>query len=196
MFCISLFLCFVFLNDILQGAGVYSAFSWARLLVLRPRGSLLVQTIYIVSGDLLMLVTLSTCSRSVVRHECYIHSRSRLAGSPWLPRPERSHRVGRSLSGLDVQIPFYGMQSFAYSPAPGSGGSLRSLIYPGPRRLHRPVRSGYSVFRKPEKPGFRTPFRGGVFTPPEMGCFTPSRNTPIWGGPKTPVWGPYRVSKQ
>jgi hypothetical protein len=70
-------------HDILQGAGVYSAFSWARLLVLRPRGSLLVQTIYIVSGDLLMLVTLTTCSRSVVRHECYIHSRSRLAGSPW-----------------------------------------------------------------------------------------------------------------
>ena len=76
--------CFHFLfDDILQGAGVYSAFSWARLLVLRPRGSLLVQTIYIVSGDLLMLVTLTTCSRSVVRHECYIHSRSRLTGSPW-----------------------------------------------------------------------------------------------------------------
>ena len=75
--------CFYVLNDILQGAGVYSAFSWARLLVLRPRGSLLVQTIYIVSGDLLMLVTLTTCSRSVVRHECYIHSRSRLTGSPW-----------------------------------------------------------------------------------------------------------------
>ncbi len=72
-----------FFDDILQGAGVYSAFSWARLLVLRPRGSLLVQTIYIVSGDLLMLVTLTTCSRSVVRHECYIHSRSRLTGSPW-----------------------------------------------------------------------------------------------------------------
>ena len=78
------FFCFILLfDDILQGAGVYSAFSWARLLVLRPRGSLLVQTIYIVSGDLLMLVTLTTCSRSVVRHECYIHSRSRLTGSPW-----------------------------------------------------------------------------------------------------------------
>ena len=68
-------------------------------------------------------------------------------GAPGFPGPGRSHRVGSSLSGLDVQIPFYGMQSFAYSPAPGSGGSLRSLIYPGPRRLHRPTRSGYSVFR-------------------------------------------------
>ena len=76
-------LAIIIFDDILQGAGVYSAFSWARLLVLRPRGSLLVQTIYIVSGDLLMLVTLTTCSRSVVRHECYIHSRSRLTGSPW-----------------------------------------------------------------------------------------------------------------
>jgi len=33
---------------------------------------------------------------------------------------------------------FTEMQTFAYSPAPVSGGSLRSLIYPGNRRLDRP----------------------------------------------------------
>ena len=66
--------------------------------------SVLVQTIYIVSGDLLMSVTLTTCSRSVVRRICYIHMRSRLTGSIAHHRSGSPTRVGSSLSGLVMQI--------------------------------------------------------------------------------------------
>jgi len=117
--------------------GFYSIYLGA-LVAFHARGSLLVQTIYIVSGNFLMLVTLSTCSKFVARHECYIHSRSQ-----WWELLAISTRLANSSGHVTVwpgyaDFYFTEMQTFAYSPAPVSGGSLRSLIYPGDRRLHRP----------------------------------------------------------
>jgi hypothetical protein len=171
--------------------GFYSIYLGA-LVGLRPRGSLLVQTIYIVSGNFLMLVTLSTCSKFVVRHECYIHSRSQ-----WWELLAISTRLTNSSGRVTVwpgyaDFYFTEMQTFAYSPAPVSGGSLRSLIYPGNRRLHRPL--PVRIFH-PRFPGCaETRVSHGV----QKYVFWryPPKNPDFRGPGKSPVRGPHRVSKQ
>lgn len=60
--------------------------------------SVWVQTIYIVSGSFLMSVTLTTCSRSMVRRICYIHMRSRLTGSI------AHHRIRLANSGRFIPV--------------------------------------------------------------------------------------------
>jgi hypothetical protein len=158
--------------------GFYSIYLGA-LVGLRPRGSLLVQTIYIVSGKVLMLVTLSTCSTFVARHECYIHSRSQ-----WWELLAISTRLTNSSGRVTVwpgyaDFYFTEMQTFAYSPAPVSGGSLRSLIYPGDRRLHRPLPVWIFPFPTPPFPGCA-----------EMRVLHGVRKHVFWRyPPKTPIFG-------
>jgi hypothetical protein len=174
--------------------GFYSIYLGA-LVGLRPRGSLLVQTIYIVSGKVLMLVTLSTCSTFVARHECYIHSRSQ-----WWELLAISTRLTNSSGRVTVwpgyaDFYFTEMQTFAYSPAPVSGGSLRSLIYPGDRRLHRPLPVWIFPFPTPPVSGVcrNACFARGAKT---RVLEVPPKNPDFRGPGKPPVWGPYRVSKQ
>jgi hypothetical protein len=164
--------------------GFYSIYLGA-LVGLRPRGSLLVQTIYIVSGKVLMLVTLSTCSTFVARHECYIHSRSQ-----WWELLAISTRLTNSSGRVTVwpgyaDFYFTEMQTFAYSPAPVSGGSLRSLIYPGDRRLHRPLPVWIFTppgFRGVQKHVFRTGCENTCFGgTPQKPRFSGSRQTPRSG---------------
>jgi hypothetical protein len=189
MFCISLFLCFVFLNDILQGAGVYSAFSWARLLVLRPRGSLLVQTIYIVSGDLLMLVTLTTCSRSVVRHECYIHSRSRLAGSPWLPRTRAAppRRTVTVWPGCADSVLRNAILRILTGPGVWRITQIFDLSWTPSTPSARPV--WILGFPETRKTRFSHPVPGGCFHPPRNGVFHTVPKYPHLGGSQNPRLG-------
>ena len=63
-----------------------------------PGLSVWVQTIYIVSGSFLMSVTLTTCSKLMVRRICYIHMRSRLTGSI------AHHRIRLANSGRSIPV--------------------------------------------------------------------------------------------